>query len=148
MGQGFTHPSRAYRLYEKVRSAAVHGSEPPDVSEADVHLFAGDVRVAIEEYLRYGQEQGFTRQSQLVAALDSHPDRPIKHQVGSCVDSHQETSAIMDAALGQVPRMCLRRGGFDERPGSYPDAYVRAAVRRELLNSLHRAAGAPARRRR
>ena len=75
-GQGFTHPSRTYWLYEKVRSAAVHGSEPPDVSEADVRLFAGDVRVALDEYLRYGQEQGFTRQSQLVAALDSHPDRP------------------------------------------------------------------------
>lgn len=77
MGRGFTHPSRAYGLYEKVRSAAVHGSEPrPDVSEADVRLFAGDVREALDEYLRYGQEQGLTRQSQLVAALDSHPDRP------------------------------------------------------------------------
>jgi hypothetical protein len=29
-----------------------------------------------DEYLRYGKEQGFTRQSQLVAALDTHPDRP------------------------------------------------------------------------
>jgi hypothetical protein len=77
MGQGFTHPSRAYWLYEKVRSAAVHGSEPPEVSEADVRLFAGDVREALDEYLRYGQQQGFTRQSQLVAALDSHPDRPL-----------------------------------------------------------------------
>jgi hypothetical protein len=76
MGRGFTHPSRAYLLYEKVRSAAVHGSEPPDVSEADARLFAGDVREALDEYLRYGQEQGFTRQSQLVAALDGHPDRP------------------------------------------------------------------------
>jgi hypothetical protein len=29
MGQGFTHPSRAYWPYEKVRSAAVHGSGHP-----------------------------------------------------------------------------------------------------------------------
>ena len=41
-----------------------------------MRLFAGDVREALDEYLRYGHEQGFTRQSQLVAALDSHPDRP------------------------------------------------------------------------
>jgi hypothetical protein len=76
MSQQFTHPSRTYSLYDKVRSAAVHGSEPPEVSEADVLLFAADVREALDEYLRYGQQQGFTRQSQLVAALDSHPDRP------------------------------------------------------------------------
>ena len=41
-----------------------------------MRLFAGDVREAPDEYLRYGHEQGFTRQSQLAAALDSHPDRP------------------------------------------------------------------------
>ena len=41
-----------------------------------MHLFAEDVREALDEYLRYGHEQGFTRQSQLVAALDSYPDRP------------------------------------------------------------------------
>jgi hypothetical protein len=64
-------------LYEKVRSAAVHGSEPPEVTEADVRLFAGDVRWTLDEYLRYGLEQGFTRQSQLVAALDNHPERPL-----------------------------------------------------------------------
>jgi hypothetical protein len=54
----------------------VHGSQPPEVSEEDVRLFAADVREALDEYLRYGQEQGFTRQSLLVAALDGHPERP------------------------------------------------------------------------
>ncbi|HEX7160248.1 MAG TPA: hypothetical protein VF223_03315 [Trebonia sp.] len=34
------------------------------------------MREALDAYLRYGHEQGFTRQSQLVAALDSYPDRP------------------------------------------------------------------------
>jgi hypothetical protein len=51
----------------------VHGSQPPEVSEEDVRLFAADVREALDEYLRYGQEQGFTCQSLLVAALDGHP---------------------------------------------------------------------------
>jgi hypothetical protein len=70
------HPSRTYWLYEKVRSAAVHGSEPPEVSGDDVYRFAWDVREALDDYLRYGQDHGFMRQSQLVEALDHHPDRP------------------------------------------------------------------------
>jgi hypothetical protein len=75
-GGSFTHPSRTYQLYDEVRSAAVHGSEPPEISDADVRLFASDVREALGEYLRYANEQGFTRQGQLVQALDGHPDRP------------------------------------------------------------------------
>lgn len=75
-GRGFTHPSGTYWLYEKVRSAAVHGSVPPQVGDAEVGQFAWDVREALDEYLIYGRDQGFTRQSQLVQALDHHPDRP------------------------------------------------------------------------
>jgi hypothetical protein len=60
-GEGFTHPSTTYWLYEKVRSAAVHGSEPPDVSEKDIGIFAWDVRKALDEYLRYGELQDHTR---------------------------------------------------------------------------------------
>lgn len=41
-----------------------------------MRLFTEHVREAPDGYLRYGHEQGFTRQSQLVAALDSYPDRP------------------------------------------------------------------------
>jgi hypothetical protein len=75
-GQGFTHPSRTYWLYDQVRSAAVHGGEPPEVSDPDVRLFGADVREALDDYLTYGREHRFTRQSQLVQALDHHPDRP------------------------------------------------------------------------
>jgi hypothetical protein len=74
-GPGFTHPSRTYWLYDKVRSAAVHGSEPPELSDTDVALFASDVREALNEYLTYGRDQGFTRQSQLVQALDHETER-------------------------------------------------------------------------
>lgn len=56
--------------------AVVHGSEPPEVGDADVRLFALDVREALDDYLTYGRDQEFTRQSQLVQALDRHPDRP------------------------------------------------------------------------
>lgn len=57
-------------------SAAVHGSEPPQVSDADVGLFVRDVQEALGDYLSYRRDQRFTRQSQLVQALDHHPDRP------------------------------------------------------------------------
>lgn len=75
-GRGFTHPSDTYLLYDKVRSAAVHGIEPPELSEDAVDRFAWDVRDDLDDYLRYGRDHGFTKQSQLVQALDHHPDRP------------------------------------------------------------------------
>jgi hypothetical protein len=76
VGRGFVHASGTYWLYDKVRSAAVHGSEPPAITDGDVGHFACDVREALADYLRYGKDHGFTRQSQLVDALDHHPDRP------------------------------------------------------------------------
>jgi len=75
-GRGFTHPSDTYLLYDEVRSAAVHGSEPPELSEDAVDRFARDVRDDLDDYLRYGRDHGFTKQSQLVQALDNHPGRP------------------------------------------------------------------------
>jgi hypothetical protein len=63
------------------RSQGMGGSRPrtrcrrPWPTE-DVRLFAADVRGALDGYLRYGQEQGFTRQSLLLAALDGYPERP------------------------------------------------------------------------
>jgi hypothetical protein len=75
LGRGFVHPSGTYWLYEKVRSAAVHGSEPPEISDDEVGKFAWDVREALTDYLNYAKDHGFTRQSQLTAALDHHPDR-------------------------------------------------------------------------
>jgi hypothetical protein len=74
VGHGFTHPSVTFFLYDQVRSAAVHGGEVPDVSEIDVDKFAWDVRTALNEYLTYAEAQNFTKQSQLVRALDSHPE--------------------------------------------------------------------------
>jgi len=74
VGHGFTHPSATLVLYDEVRSAAVHGGEVPEVTEKVVGQFAWDVREALNEYLAYGADQKFTKQSQLVQALDSHPE--------------------------------------------------------------------------
>jgi hypothetical protein len=73
-GHGFTHPSVTFVLYEEVRSAAVHGGEVPEVTDELVKSFASDVRLALNEYLTYGAVQNFTKQSQLVRTLDSHPE--------------------------------------------------------------------------
>jgi hypothetical protein len=116
-GGSFTHPSRTYQLYEEVRSAAVHGSEAPEVSEADVRLFASDVREAVNEYLRYGKEQGFTRQSQLVGALDSHPERPqliewIRNYGGDMWDKYLDKIAPEPANEDAPTKLAGRRAAL------------------------------------
>jgi hypothetical protein len=79
-GRGFTHPSVTLVLYDEVRSAAVHGGEVPEVTTDVVGKFAWDVRDALNEYLTYGAAQGFTKQSQLVQALDNHPEHDRMYQ--------------------------------------------------------------------
>jgi hypothetical protein len=74
MGSGFSHPSEMYFLYEKVRSAAVHGSEAPEVTEDLAHQVGFDVRRALKQYLEFATERGLTNQNQLVKALDEHPE--------------------------------------------------------------------------
>jgi hypothetical protein len=80
MGHGFTHPTETLILYDKVRSAAVHGGEVPEVTKELVSAFAWDVREALNEYLTYGAVQRFTKQSQLVQSLDRHPEHERMYQ--------------------------------------------------------------------
>jgi hypothetical protein len=75
-GAGFVNPSETFLLYDRVRSAAVHGEDAPEVAWKDTKSFAWDVRRALSEYLSYAKAKGFTRPSQLIAALDTHVDRP------------------------------------------------------------------------
>jgi len=76
-GAAFTHPDRTYLLYEHVRSKAVHGSDVPAIDEATLSAFELDVHAALDEYLNYARSAAFTKQSQLVQALDKHPDLPL-----------------------------------------------------------------------
>jgi hypothetical protein len=76
LGRGFVHPSGTYWLYDKVRSAAVHGSESPEMADDEVGKFAWDVQEALADYLNFAKDHRFTKQSQLTYALDHHPDRP------------------------------------------------------------------------
>jgi hypothetical protein len=75
LDQGFTHPGRIYGLYDEVRSEAVHGGEPLEVSKSEVSSFQWDVRRAINEFLDYARKEGFSKRGKLLAALDSDPAR-------------------------------------------------------------------------
>jgi hypothetical protein len=75
LDRGFTHPGRIYWLYDKVRSEAVHGGEPLEVSKSEVSKFQWDVRCAINEFLGHARAGGFSKRGKLLAALDSDPAR-------------------------------------------------------------------------
>jgi hypothetical protein len=71
---GFRDPHVTYALYDEVRSAAVHGEEPPAISNREADRFASDVGAAINEFLAYGTTLGATRRGQVMRALDHHAD--------------------------------------------------------------------------
>lgn len=71
---GFTHPSKTYFLYDEVRSAAVHGEDPPAIEWVDTRRFAWEVRRTLNQFLSYAEANGFKRRSRLLRALDAHPD--------------------------------------------------------------------------
>jgi hypothetical protein len=72
---GFTNPNTTFFLYEKVRSAAVHGEDAPPVDWNLVQSFAITVRWTLSNYLRFAREQGFIRRGQIIRAIEEHPDR-------------------------------------------------------------------------
>ncbi|MGA3221353.1 MAG: hypothetical protein ABSE77_20165, partial [Acidimicrobiales bacterium] len=73
MDAGFLHPHANYFLYEKVRSAAVHGELADEVTGDTVQTFCADVRTALQQFLGYAEKERFTKKSDLVRALDDHP---------------------------------------------------------------------------
>jgi hypothetical protein len=89
---GFTHPARTYLLYDKVRSAAVHGEEPPNLSPDEVGRFAWDVRHALNEFLEYSRAEGYTKRVQVRKALDRHERR----------------QGVIEALLEQNPKLWRR----------------------------------------
>lgn len=76
MGEGFRHPHDTYFLYESVRSAAVHGGTAAEVDGDRSQGFGLDVRKALAQFLTFARQEGFNRQSKVVAALDQHPQHP------------------------------------------------------------------------
>lgn len=73
---GFRNPHVTYAFYDDVRSAAVHGNSPPEISTDDVKALASDVRRGINEVLEFAVSIEARRHSQVVHALDTHSDAP------------------------------------------------------------------------
>lgn len=71
----FTDPQRAYLLYDEVRSAAVHGGEPPTVPEDIQRAFAWDMREALGEYVELALQEGFESRRALLRYLRRLDDR-------------------------------------------------------------------------
>lgn len=69
----FTHPARFYLVYDRVRSVAVHGGEPPRVDADLVNAVAWDVRRALNEFLDFARAEGYVKRTRVLAALDSDP---------------------------------------------------------------------------
>lgn len=72
----FREPNRTWYLYDQVRSAAVHGGDPPPVDDATVRDFEWSVRDTLNEYLTFASTQNIGRRGKLIRALTSHPDVP------------------------------------------------------------------------
>jgi hypothetical protein len=70
----FTHPYRVYSLYDEVRSTAVHGENPPEVTKDELVTFAWDVRRALNEFLEFARAEGFEKRGRVLRALDDDPD--------------------------------------------------------------------------
>jgi hypothetical protein len=75
-GEGFTDPGRTFWLYDKVRSYAVHGEEPPAVDDDMVQRFSATVWRTLDLYLRFAKENNLTKRSQVNRALMDSPRRP------------------------------------------------------------------------
>ena len=70
----FSDPERAYRLYDEVRSDAVHGGEP-ELDEEEFRVFSSDVREALGEYLELAEREGIVNRKGVIRYLLRHPER-------------------------------------------------------------------------
>jgi DNA-binding transcriptional ArsR family regulator len=71
----FPDPDAVYFLYDRVRSTAVHGEDPPEVPEREQGAFLFDVRLALEEYLELAREKGFETRRAVLKFLRELPER-------------------------------------------------------------------------
>jgi hypothetical protein len=74
ISDSFADPDRAYRLYDEVRSDAVHGGDP-EISEEEIRSFVWDIRIAVKEYLELAEREGLGSRGRLLRYLDRHHRR-------------------------------------------------------------------------
>jgi hypothetical protein len=73
----FRDPNKTWFLYDKVRSAAVHGEPAPEVDDDIVRKFESSVRDTLNQYLMFAADNSITKRGRLITALTSHPDVPL-----------------------------------------------------------------------
>ena len=71
---GWPAPEAIYSHYDKIRSAAVHGSEAPVISPKAASLFESDVIQTIEQCLTFATANNLTTRAQVRQALAGHQD--------------------------------------------------------------------------
>ena len=70
----FEHPNRTLFLYADVRSAAVHGSAPPEVDERTVRRVRWSFCRTLKHYLEYADAEGVNRRVDLLRRLEAHAE--------------------------------------------------------------------------
>jgi hypothetical protein len=75
VGGQYNDPNLTYYLYDDVRSAAVHGGDPPEPDTWRSAKFDRELHNVINQLLRYAKSIGATKPSEVLQALDEHPDR-------------------------------------------------------------------------
>ncbi len=102
----FTNPDRTYYLYDKVRSAAVHGKQPPTLAPGDIDSFSWDVRRALNEFLTFARTKNLTKRKQVRAALDEPSDQRLQVLDAMAARSPRRWTAFAEAErvrLGRPP---------------------------------------------
>jgi hypothetical protein len=72
----FTEPDLVYASYDQQRSAGVHGEDVPEIRRRELNSIIWGIRRSINEFVEFAEQQGLNRRSQVVRALDNHPEAP------------------------------------------------------------------------
>lgn len=70
---GFFHPVPLYWFYDSVRSVAVHGDEPPEITKEAVDTLEWNIRNALYEYVHLCKERGLTSRKAVRNELHKDP---------------------------------------------------------------------------
>lgn len=70
---GFFHPVPLYWFYDSVRSVAVHGDQPPEISSRAVDTLEWNVRKALYEYVQFCKERGLSSRKAVRNELHKDP---------------------------------------------------------------------------
>ncbi len=70
----FEHPDETWLLYDRVRSAAVHGSEAPLVDARLAQRHRGRVRRSLSGYLTLSRDQSLLRRATIIRHIELHEE--------------------------------------------------------------------------